>query len=298
MEDKYDLIEKLNLDYINVKNSKEYLLGNKIYVIVRYLKKFKFISLFKKIIDTKKINKYNSHNALDNNFNEKKDIKTIPKIVVYTCITDNYDKKILEPWVNPKNIDYYLFTDNENIKTDVWSVKRIPDNIKDLDNVKINRYIKMHPFELFNNYDYAIYIDGNVQVVSNLTKMVYSIDEKVGIAMHKHQFRDCIYNEIEVCKIRKKGNYNKMKLQTENYKKEGFPKHFGMIEATIIVSNTKNDIAKKIFNDWWSEFLKFDSHRDQISLQYVVWKNNLKIEDLGKLGNNLYKNPKFRINIH
>ena len=27
-------------------------------------------------------------------------------------------------------------------------------------------------------------------------------------------------------------------------------------------------------------------------------KNNFKINDIGVLGNNLYRNPKFRVNIH
>ena len=71
-----------------------------------------------------------------------------------------------------------------------------------------------------------------------------------------------------------------------------------MLEATIIVTDLKNKVAKKLLNDWWDEFISTESLRDQISLQYIVWKNKLKIDDIGVLGNNLYRNPKFRVNIH
>lgn len=84
----------------------------------------------------------------------------------------------------------------------------------------------------------------------------------------------------------------------KEYLQQGFPKKFGMLEATIIVTDLKNPVAKKILDDWWKEFISTKSLRDQISLQYVVWKNNFRIDDIGVLGNNLYKNPKFRVNIH
>ena len=296
----YEKIEELNLETIELKTSKEYLIGKKILRIKEYLKKMQIKECIKKINENKKISKY-SHKQQENNFKLTKKIKSnnIPKIAVYTCITGNYDKEILEPFVKLENTDFYLFTDNEKQISENWIIKPIPENInREYNNILKNRYMKMHPYELFENYDYSIYIDGNVKVMSDLTELVYAINENVGIAMHKHQFRDCICDEIEVCKIKKKGNYKEMKRQVEKYVQNGFPKKFGMLEATIIVTDLKNKVAKKILNDWWDEFISTESLRDQISLQYIVWKNKLKIDDIGVLGNNLYRNPKFRINIH
>lgn len=292
-------IEQLNLENINLKNSKEYLTGKKIIRIKESIRKFHIIALAKKMIANKKISKYNAHEQLDNNYtvnvpnNEK-----LPKIAVYTCITGNYDKEILEPFLQPSNIDYFLYTDNRETKSVNWEIRELPEKVEEYNNILKNRYLKMHPQELFPEYDYSIYIDGNVEVMSDLTDLVYSLNEKTGISMHRHQFRNCIYNEIEVCKIKKKGNYEKMKKQVERYKKEGFPSGFGMLEATIIVTDLKNKNAKVILDSWWNEFTSSESLRDQIALQYVIWKNNFRIEDFGSLGNNLYKNPKFRVNIH
>lgn len=295
----YEKIEELNLETIKLKTSREYLIGKKILKISKYIKELKINVLIKKIIENKKLSKY-SHIEEENNYKKTEvNNKSKPKIAVYTCITGNYDKMILEPFIQVDNIDFYLFTDNFEQKSKYWSIESIPKKVNErYNNILKNRYLKMHPYELFENYDYSIYIDGNVQVMSDLTDLVFSINKKVGIAMHKHQFRDCICDEIEVCKIKKKGNYNEMKKQVERYIQEGFPKKFGMLEATIIVTDLKNKIARKILNDWWNEFISTQSLRDQISLQYIVWKNNLKIEDIAVLGNNLYRNPKFRVNIH
>lgn len=292
-------IEQLNLENINLKNSKEYLTGKKIVRIKNSIKKFKIIALVKKMMENKKISKYNAHEQFDNNYivnvsNKEK----LPKIAVYTCITGNYDKEILEPFLKPSNIDYFLYTNNTQNKSINWKITELPDNVLKYNNILKNRYIKMHPHELFSGYDYSIYIDGNVEVMSDLTDLVYSVKDETGISMHRHQFRDCIYNEIEVCRIKKKGNYEKMKIQVENYRNEGFPKNFGMLEATIIVTDIKNKKAKVLLDDWWNEFTSTKSLRDQIALQYVIWKNNFKIDDFGSLGKNLYKNPKFRVNIH
>ena len=34
--------------------------------------------------------------------------------------------------------------------------------------------------------------------------------------------------------------------------------------------------------------------RDQLSLPYTLWKNNIKMNILTTLGDNVYKNPKIR----
>ncbi len=87
-----------------------------------------------------------------------------------------------------------------------------------------------------------------------------------------------------------------MKEQVKRYKKTGFPKDYGMLECNVIVSDLKNLNAIKILNDWWMEYVKSESLRDQLALPYVLWKNNVPIEELTGLGSNVFKNPIIRIN--
>lgn len=293
-------IEELNLEIINLKKSQEYQKGKDLIKLKSMIKTFNFGEIFSKFVNRKKILKLNAHEEMENDFKFNLTSNERPKIVVYTSILGGYDE-LKEPLLKLDNIDYVAFLEEKVDYETQWNIKRIPENIKKFENnTLINRYIKFHPSEIFKDdiYDYAIYIDGNIKVISDLTSMTYSINKDIGISLHRHQFRDCIYNEIEACRLLKKGNYKFLKEQVEKYKKEGFPNNYGMLEGTIIVSDLKSEKAINLLNDWWEEFKNSESLRDQIALPYVLWKNNIKIEEVAKLGNNLYKNPKVRVYLH
>lgn len=293
MDNKIKMIECLNKEIIELKSSKEYKLGKN---IINGMK----IKQIKSFLDNMKARKYNAHGELENNFsiqNNKNNNLNKCKIVIYSCITGNYDK-IIEPFYKNDNIKYIMYTDNEKIKSKDWEVRMLPQKLNDYNNILKNRYLKMHPHEFFKDFDYSIYVDGNVHIISDLAELVLSINETTGISMHRHQYRNCIYKEAEVCRIKNKGNYKMMKKQLSRYREQGFPENFGMLEATIIVTDLKNIISKRLLNEWWEEFLRSESLRDQLSLHYIIWKNRFKIEDFGNLGFNLYKNPKFRIDVH
>lgn len=291
-------IEELNLENITLKKSKEYKTGEDLAKFKSMLKKGRIDKILKKFLGRKKTAKLNAHGEFDNGFIEDKERTDRPKIAVYTCITGGYDS-LVEPLLKFDNIDYYAFVDNKDMKPNKWKIEDIPESQSDGNNILKNRYLKFHPHEFFEkDYDYSIYIDGNIKVMSDLTSLCYSVNEKTGLSLHRHQFRDCIFNEIEVCKMLKKGNYDKLKAQVTGYEKQGFPRHFGMLECNVIVTDLKSDKSKKILLDWWEEFKKSESYRDQISLPFVLWKNEYSIDDVGFLGNNVYGNPKIRIHQH
>lgn len=292
------VIEDMNLEYIKLKNSKEYRLGENLTKAYNMIKRRQVIQLIKKLHSNKIINKYNAHGNLENNYNYKVKNQAMKKIVIYSCITKEYDEP-QEPIAKPSNVSYILFSDSE-FKTNDWRIEKIPNEIKKLqDPILINRYIKFHPHELFENqYDYSIYIDGNIKVYGDLTDVTCGINETTGLGLHRHQFRNSIENEIEVCKIIGKGNYKKMHSQVAKYFEEGFPKDFGLFECNMIVCDLKNANSKKILQNWWDEFQCSESYRDQIALPYVLWKLGYKMNDVGDLGKNIYMNPKVRIIKH
>lgn len=292
-------IERLNAEYIKMMNSPEYTCGHKILELKKrgvwegvesLLRRHKFTAV--------------KQNAAIRNLPDDLERKMARigdsnrKIVVYTCVTNGYDR-LDKPYIKPDNIDYVQYTDVHN-KNDIWLCKDIPQDIlKRFDGGMVNRYIKFHPYELFgNDYDYAIYIDGNITVISDLSVMTELVNEKVGLAFHKHCARDCIYEEIKACKILNKGNHQKLKKQCDHYKKEGFPSFFGMIEGNLIIYDLKNNCAKELTNQLWEEVLASDSGRDQIAWPYIFWKNAITINDVSTLGDNIYLNPKLRVKAH
>lgn len=206
--------------------------------------------------------------------------------VVYSCVTGNYDSIPLYRYLNP-DWDYVLFTDNEEIlkfkNYGGWKVRKISHF--ENDNTKTNRWYKLHPNILFPEYDESIYIDANIFI--NAKDFFDEIEEKSvnhTILIPRHPFLDCIYKEIdrvlvEVCGIEKRADPEPVKKMKEFLEKENFPKNYGLNENNIIYRRHNDEKVIKIMDEWWF-FLENYSSRDQCSLSYVLWKNNIKPEDI------------------
>jgi hypothetical protein len=165
-------------------------------------------------------------------------------------------------------------------------------------NVMANRYVKFHPKELFPNYDYAIYIDGNVKVVADVRRLAKSTQVLSGIAMFNHCLRDCLYEEAEACSHYGKGNRRYIAEQVKKYRSQKFPPHFGLKEATVIFSDLNNANSSKFFKKWWNELCESKSMRDQLAFPYSVWSEGFDMSSIGSLGENVYLNRFFRVYSH
>lgn len=225
-----------------------------------------------------------------------------PRIVVYSNISKGYDT-IKEPNFLHPEYDYVLFTDDDkplHIKNSAWSYRKVPSSIALLgDNIIINRYIKFHPKELFPDYDISIYIDGSIKILSDITPLIYkTIASNVGLGMHKHMFRDCVYTEAQTCINMRKGKKQGILNQMSTYEKEGFPHNYGLLEAGVLAIDLNNSLANEILNDWYEDFRTQKSMRDQLSLPYVLWKHGISHEDIAILGDDLKKNPMFKLYLH
>lgn len=297
-----EILERVSIEYNSLVNSKEYNLGRRIYKYLKYIKTFNIKALCSGMKDAKKAKLAAKHSTVKRTerfYNRGEVCEDNIKGSVYTCITGGYDC-VKEPLLVGHNLEYILFC--EDIEKDTlhfWQAREIP-SFKEggAKNLK-NRYCKMHPFELFPDRDYAIYIDGNVNVVADIS-VLYDVarKSKLGIAMHKHPSRDCLYDEAEACIALGKGNKDKICEQMNSYETEGFPHNFGMCEATIIVFDLHNTTAKEIMDLWWSDFFARKSGRDQLSFPYVVWKKGYSIEDVGCLGDDKKYNLMFRVSGH
>ena len=61
----------------------------------------------------------------------------------------------------------------------------------------------------------------------------------------------------------------------ERYQKEGYPRHNGLITGMVILRRHNEKDCIKVMEHWWTE-IKYGSKRDQLSFNYVAWKNKLK----------------------
>ena len=211
------------------------------------------------------------------------------KIVVYSALFGNYDL-IREPLLSPENIDYYLLTDHRIPENSLWKhyeeSRVLPREILG-DPVLCNRWCKMHPHLLFPEYDYSIYVDANIWIFSDLTPAAAWLD-RYPAAMFRHKKRDCVYEEIQACIDQNKAGTDSLRKHQEVIRAQGIPRHWGLLEASIIARKHSDRQCILLMDSWWEAFLR-NSRRDQVSLIEVLWKAGIKPEQIGKLGRNLQR---------
>lgn len=211
-------------------------------------------------------------------------------IVIYTAIANNYDD-LIDPKFVSNNIDYYCFTDDMSMETEVWNLLEFPSD--NLNSIYKNRQVKLLPHKYFSNYKYSIYIDGNIDIIGDIEKLVnkYLIEKEYKLAVPKHPKRNCLYKEAEACIKQKKDDSKTINKQIKKYKKEGFPQNIGLTENNIIFRKHNDSEVIDLMEEWWNEFNRF-SQRDQLSFLYLIWKNDfeyLPIEINSRNENNYFQ---------
>lgn len=284
-----DRILDLNEEFLNLYQSKEYKIGTIIY------NKNKLKSLLKISNTYLKLRKYKYN--IDYEIIRKTVYKG-EKIAVYTVMFGSYDC-INEP-VIIENCDYYIITDQEVYSNSIWKkidISEYDEYLKDMSNVEKNRFFKMNT-DILNEYKYVIYIDSNIKIIAGITDLIEYINPKTGLAIHNHQSRNCLFDELSACIILNKVPKNSGLEHIKKYETSGMPHQFGLYECCVIVRDCKNKIASSIMKQWWFEFINGEIKRDQLYLPYVIWSNGYAFCDIGLLGNNIDMNPHFRRNFH
>ena len=199
-------------------------------------------------------------------------MRTNKKIAVYTCITGNYDElNEIDAELLEKNVDYYCFTNNKEIVSKTWQIIYIEDF--SLSNHMLNRKIKILGHKIINDYDILIYIDGNCTLKRKATELIKNeCDlEKFPLYAFKHSARDCIYDEAEACIKFKKETKEKIDKILKFYKKNNFPKKYGLCEMGCFIKKPKDKEVIKLMNSWY-EMLEKYSERDQLSFMWCVYQ--------------------------
>jgi hypothetical protein len=230
---------------------------------------------------------------------KKMAIKKKLKIIVYSCITGDYVNSIIKQpnihnnYIN-KNFEYLFFTDNKIAIGEPWKKREI-DGLNGFGSKDKNRFIKINPHIFLPEHDISIYIDGDIQINSDLNELLQTIISSDGsIFLYEHYLRDCIYDEANACANDSLELIWRIASQMRRYKSESFPRKLGLYEGNIIIR--KNNIHTiKLMEAWWHEYY-FGAKRDQLSLTYCSWKNGIPINSMGN-GNIRVKGGEFYLDM-
>lgn len=204
------------------------------------------------------------------------------KSVLYTCITNDYDdieaiktyKYINNDW------DYVCFTDNqEHInqgQIGIWEIR--PLQFCELDDTRNNRWHKLNPHLLFTEYEESIYIDPNINIITD--RIFKIIQEKnQSFILPKHFKNECIFKEYRDVLKNNLDNADLINAELKLIKKDGMPKNYGFGENNILYRKHNLPEIIKIDSEWW-EMVKNYAKRDQLSLAYLLWKNGINIKEI------------------
>ena len=221
------------------------------------------------------------------------------KIAIYTSIFGGYDD-LIDDQYQMDGVDYICFTDRD-LESETWKVIKSTPIYND-PNRNAKKY-KILPHRYLKDYDYSIWIDGNIKVISDIRTLCNGDSYKVYDHMQVFDKRNCIYDEAQAIlnfgKINSertpergiknwKDNPKLIVDQMNRYISEGYPKNNGLATNPIIVRNHNDSDVIAVMEDWWSE-IKYNSKRDQLSFNYIVWKNQFNFVYLqGDSRNNEY----------
>ena len=223
-------------------------------------------------------------------------------VAIYTCITGQYDM-LQKRRIWDDAVDYYLVSDDKSIEekanlygyTYIDAFKVCPDEITSPK--EINRYCKLHGPYLFSDYEYCIYIDGNISVVSDITALLGQTNRH-GIAVHKNPFFDDVYVELICLSVWSRVEYKDLQITARIMSEENYPRHFGLPECGVIIFNNGMKETTLISQEWYKNYKRFPARRDQGALAYTLWKLGISINEVLTLDGNIRGDRCFVMNSH
>ena len=201
------------------------------------------------------------------------------KKVVYTAIIkDGADKdlRVYEPKIRTKGWDYVIFTDDKSLISKYWRIIYV-DRDMSLNPRKQARKYKILNEKYLPDYDVSIWVDSRFKINCDLNDLIEKyLPKDYNIAMMNSPKRQCVFKELNYCKIHTQCPEEDLTKQYEKYKKEGVPSNVGLMRTGLIIRRHGVPSQKDFMSKWFKEIIE-QSERDTPSFSYVRWKNPLKL---------------------
>lgn len=208
-------------------------------------------------------------------------------IVIYTAITGGFDQ-LREPEMIDGHCKYICFTDRNDLESDIWEIRKI--DIEDGDYNRTAKKFKVLPHKYFPEYNWSIWIDGQLQITGDLRSLIRSYNKKAHMLCFLHQVRTRILDEARVCKELGFDDGKVIDNQVHMIQQSGYKDDNELIAGGILLRQHNQKDVIQTMEDWWKIICEY-SRRDQLSFNYVAWKNNFMfdITDLNIMDNQYFK---------
>ena len=198
--------------------------------------------------------------------------------VIYTCITGQYDNACAHVYVDD-TWEYVMFTDNQYLlglgQYLHWNIR--PLVYKKNTNVKNARWHKINAHKLFPTYDYSLWVDGNIVIMTAdfFTRINRFIDNNIHLCIPTHPVRQCIYDEAAVIKDLHIDNACTVNHEMFVLRCWRYPRNNGLNETCIMLRQHNAPPVRRMQKIWW-RMVRDYSKRDQLAYNWAAWRCKLK----------------------
>lgn len=194
---------------------------------------------------------------------------------IFTAIFGGYDSL---PEINEKFIadrfDFICFTDQIIANSFPWKIfhiSQLPEGP-----AVTNRQIKFNAHKYLSEYDYAMYIDGNIYLKYSPDYFFSFLKLSYGCVMLAHPNRKTVLEEIAVCV-----GFQKIKLYEAIhmlylYVQVGYVERFNLTANRLIVRDLRNIKINNCFEEIYIKYLT-GPRRDQLHSNFCMWRNNVNV---------------------
>ncbi|MDR1734723.1 MAG: DUF616 domain-containing protein [Oscillospiraceae bacterium] len=197
--------------------------------------------------------------------------------VCYSCVTGGYDT-IKDPCYITPGWDYIMFTDDQELHSDVWDVRVIDKaawgalGAVHMDEPRLmSKFIKLCPTLVLPEYTESLWVDATIYIWGDLDEYIHTYSRGADMLCFIHPDRCCAYDEAEECINLGKVQYPEaVTVQMAAYRAEGFPVKYGLISSCILYRKHTDRITD--LGDMWYAENTTKCSRDQVSFTYCCWK--------------------------
>lgn len=192
-------------------------------------------------------------------------------ICVYTTLFGDIDN-LLPIVSNKSNLDFICFTDRPR-EAMGWDLRIVKPEYSS-QNLSAKIY-KILPHKHLPEYEHSLFVDANTLFLGRLDLLTRMCRSSGDFVMWRHPFRRDVFREGIAIITSKRHEPKKLIAQIEGYSKDGLPNDTGLTEGSFIWRSHTNKEICTFMENWWDQIIN-GSNRDQVSLGYLMWRDQIK----------------------
>lgn len=199
-------------------------------------------------------------------------LESMGRVCIYTSLFGDYDDLPEIQCNSSSNIEFVAFTDRFHVLAD----KRWKQIICEADGVSENmsaKKFKIMPHVYLKDYHCSLFVDANTVFTGDISALLSMLHSAGPFVMWRHPLRTNLF--MEACAVIASGRASPSIVlnQMATYAQSRIGHHTGLCEGSFIWRRHNDEKVIAFMEEWWSHIISY-SHRDQLSLCYLMWREN------------------------